>query len=243
MGNYIISYTPGTLTITQAALAVASNNVSKTYGDTYTFDTTTPSTDFSVTGLKNSDTVDSVALSSTGAVATATFVAPGPTYPITVGSASGTGLGNYIISYTPATLTITQAVLSIAASNVSKVYGVLYTFDTTTPSTDFSVTGLKNSDTMTSVTLSSTGAAAAATFVAPGPTYTITVGGASGTGLGNYTIGYTPATLTITQATLTITATNRSKVFAATYTPDTTPPSLDLDISGLVNSDMVTTSR
>ena len=42
----IISYTPATLTITQAALTVAANNVSKTYGDTHTFDTTTPSTEF-----------------------------------------------------------------------------------------------------------------------------------------------------------------------------------------------------
>ena len=104
---------------------MAANNVSKTYGDAYTFDTTTPSTDFSVTGLKNSDTVASVALSSAGTAAAATFVAPGPTYAITVGSASGTGLGNYIISYTPATLTISQASLSVAANNVSKVYGVL----------------------------------------------------------------------------------------------------------------------
>ena len=240
IGNYMISYTPGTLTINQAPLTVAANNVSKIYGDTYTFDTTTPSTDFSVTGLKNSDTVGSVTLSSAGEAASATFVAPGPTYAITVGSASGTGLGNYIISYTPATLTISQASLTVTANNISKVYGNTYTFDTTTPSTDFSVTGLKNSDTVASVTLSSAGAAAAATFVAPGPIYTITVGGASGTGLGNYIISYTPGTLTITQATLTITATNRSKVFAATYVPDTTPPSVDLNTGGLVNSDTVT---
>ena len=70
--------------------------MSKTYGSTYTFDETTPSTDFSVTGLKNSDAVDSVELSSAGAAATATFVAPGPTYAITISNAIGTGLGNYI---------------------------------------------------------------------------------------------------------------------------------------------------
>jgi hypothetical protein len=240
LGNYMISYTPGTLTISQAALTVAANNVSKTYGDTYTFDTTTPSMDFSVTGLKNSDAVASVTLGSAGTAAAATFVAPGPTYSITISNAVGTGLGNYIVSYTPATLTISQAPLTVAANNVSKVYGVLYTFDTTSPSMDFSVTGLKNSDAVASVTLSSTGAAAAATFVAPGPTYTITVGSASGTGLGNYIISYTPATLTITQASLTISAKNRSKVFGATYTPDTNPLSVDLDIVGLVNSDSVT---
>ena len=45
---------------------MAASNVSKTYGNSYTFDTTTPSSDFSVTGLKNSDTVASVALSSAG---------------------------------------------------------------------------------------------------------------------------------------------------------------------------------
>ena len=232
MGNYIISYTPATLTITQAALTVAANNVSKTYGDAYTFDTTTPSTDFSVTGLKNSDTVDSVTLSSDGAAATATFVAPGPTYAITISDASGTGLGNYIISYTPGTLTITQAPLTVTANNVSKTYGSTYTFDTTTPSTDFSVTGLKNSDAVDTVELSSAGAAGTATFVAPGPTYGITVSDAIGTGLGNYIISYTPGTLTITQAPLTVHANNVSKTYGDTYTFDTTTPSTDFSVTG-----------
>ena len=94
-------------------------------------------------------------LSSAGSAATATFVSPGPTYAITVGGASGTGLGNYIISYTPATLTITQAALTVDANDVTKTYGDMHTFDTTTPSTDFSVMGLKNSDSVDSVTLSS----------------------------------------------------------------------------------------
>jgi len=236
----MISYTPGTLTISQAALAAAANNVSKTYGDTYTFDTTTPSTDFSVTGLKNSDTVASVTLSSTGAAATETFVAPGPTYGITVSDAVGTGLGNYIISYTPATLTITQAALTATANNVSKTYGSTYTFDTTTPSTDFSVTGLKNSDAVNTVDLSSAGAAGTATYVSPGPTYAITVSNAVGTGLGNYIVSYTPGTLTINQAPLTVTAHNVSKTYGDTYTLDTTTPSPDFSVTGtLYNGDTV----
>ena len=90
LGNYIISYTPGTLTITQASLAVTVNNLTKTYGDTYAFDTTPPSIDFTVTGtLYNGDSVDTVTLGSDGAAATATFVAPGPTYAITVAMQSG----------------------------------------------------------------------------------------------------------------------------------------------------------
>ena len=241
LGNYIINYTPGTLTISQASLAVAANNVSKTYGDAYVFDTTTPSLDFSVTGLKNSDAVANVMLSSDGAAAAATFVSPGPTYAITVSGAAGTGLGNYIISYTPATLTITQAALTVAANDVSKTYGNSYTFDTTTPSSDFSTTGLKNSDTVDSVTLSSAGAAVTATFVAPGPTYAITIGGASGIGLGNYIISYTPGTLTITQAPLTVHANNVSKTYGSMYTFDESTPSPDFSVTGLKNSDAVDT--
>ena len=241
LSNYAISYTPGTLTITQASLTVAAHNVSKTYGDGYTFDTTTPSTDFGVAGLKNSDTVASVALTSAGSAAAATFVAPGPTYAITVSAASGTGLGNYIISYTPATLTITQAALSVMANNVSKTYGDAYIFDTSTPSSDFSVTGLKNSDTVDSVTLGSAGSAATATFVAPGPTYAITVGGAAGTGLGNYIVSYAPGTLTITRAALAVTANNVSKTYGSAYTFDTATPSTDFSVAGLKNSDAVDT--
>ena len=219
---------------------MAAHNVSKTYGDEYVFDTTSPSTDFGVAGLKNSDTVGSVTLGSAGAAATATFVAPGPTYAITVRGASGTGLGNYIISYTPATLTITQASLSVAAHRCKQdLWGRLYRLIRRRHLVDFWVTGLKNSDTVDSVTLSSAGSAATATFVAPGPTYAITVGGASGTGLGDFIIGYTPATLTITQAALTVTANNASKTYGSTYTFDTTTPSIDFSVTGLKNSDAV----
>jgi hypothetical protein len=181
---------------------VVANNVSKVYGVLYTFDTTMPSTDFGVTGLKNSDTVDSVSLSSAGAAAAATFVAPGPTYTITVGSASGTGLGNYIIGYTPATLTITKATLTITAIDHSKVFGTTYTPDTTPPSPDLNITGLLNSDSVTSVTLTCTGYAAGATVTPPGPTYPIVPSNAVGTGLGNYTIGYVNGTFTINAWTI-----------------------------------------
>ena len=68
----------------------------------------------------------------------------------------------------------------------------------------------------------------------------ITPSGASGTGLANYTISYVNGSLTVNPAPLTITATNRSKTSGTTYTPDTTPPSVDFTTTGLVNSDTVT---
>ena len=153
-------------------------------------------------------------LNSAGAAGTATFVAPGPTYAITVSDAIGTGLGNYIIGYTPGTLTITQASLAVTVNNATKTYGDTYAFDTTPPSVDFAVTGtLYNGDSVDSVMLSSAGEAATATFVAPGPTYAITVADAAGPGLGNYIISYTSGTLTITQAALTVHANNASKTY------------------------------
>jgi YDG domain/MBG domain (YGX type) len=240
LDNYAIHYHNGTLHVNQAALTITATNVSKTYGATYTPDTAPPSTDFSVSGLVNSDTVTSVSLASTGYPATATYTSPGPDYTVTPSAAVGTGLGNYMIGYVNGNLHINQATLTITASNVSKTYGVTYTPDTTPPSTDLSVSGLVNSDTVTSITLASDGYAASATFTSPGPDYTVTPSAAVGTGLGNYMVGYVNGNLHINQATLTITATNRTKVFGATYTPDTTPPSVDITVSGVVNSDTVT---
>ena len=207
--NYIITYhnAPIGLTVTPAPLTITAANQTKTYGATMVFDETTPSTDFSVSGLLNTDTVASITLTSAGAVATATVV-PGSPYAITPSAAVGTGLGNYTIAYNnaPIGLTVTPAPLTITAANQTKTYGATLVFDETTPSTDFSVSGLLNSDTVASITLTSAGAAATATVA--GSPYMITPSAAVGTGLGNYTIGYNtaPVGLTVNARPLHITA-------------------------------------
>ena len=66
-----------------------------------------------------------------------------------------------------------------------------------------------NGDVVTSVTLTSAGAAAAAAV----GTYPIVPSAAVGTGLGNYTITYTNGTLTVIPAALTITANDRTKTY------------------------------
>jgi hypothetical protein len=203
-------------------------------------DTTTPSAEFSVSGLVNSDTVASITLMSAGYAASATFTAPGPDYPVTSSAAVGIGLGNYIIGYASGNLHVNQATLTITATNRMKTYGVTYTPDTTPTSVDFNVSGLFNSDSVTSIALNSSGYAASATLTAPGPDYPVTPSAAVGIGLGNYNIGYVNGNLHVSPATLTITALDRTKVFAATYAPDTTPPSVDFTVTGLLNSDTVT---
>ncbi len=239
LSNYNISYHDGHLTVNAIALDITANNQSKNYGITFTF----TGMEFTTGAgqLKNGDAVASVSLSSAGAPATATVA--GSPYSITASSAIFSPAGavtNYNITYHSGLFTVNTATLTITATNRTKTYGVTYTPDTTPASVDFNVSGLVNTDSVTSITLVSSGYPASATFTAPGPDYTVTPGAAVGTGLGNYTIGYVNGSLHVNQATLTITATNRSKVFAAIYTPDTTFPSVDFNVVGLVNTDTVT---
>ena len=107
---------------------------------------------------------------STGAAASATV----GTYPIVPSAATGTGLGNYTISYVNGTLTVNPAALTITANNDSKTYGTVKTFG----GTAFTTTGLVNGDTVSGVTETSTGAAATAAV----GTYTIVPSAATGHG-------------------------------------------------------------
>ena len=88
VGNYVIAYHDGHLTVNAIALDITANNQSKTYGDTFTF----TGTEFTVGvgQLKNSDSVASVTLTSAGAAGTATVA--GSPYTITPSAAMGTGL-------------------------------------------------------------------------------------------------------------------------------------------------------
>ncbi len=109
--------------------------------------------------------------------------------------ASQAGNGTYAVA-TPVdkSFTVSPALLTITANNDSKTYGTLKTFS----STAFTETGLVNSDTITGVTETSTGAATSATV----GTYNIVASAATGTGLSNYTISYVDGTLTVNPASL-----------------------------------------
>ena len=188
--NYTISFTGHDLVIEAATLGITANNQTKTYGNTFTF----TGTEFNISSgtLYFSDTVTSVTLSSAGAAATATVA--GSPYTITPSAAVGSGLGNYIISYHDASigLTVNAIALDITANNQSKTYGVTFTFTGTEFTTGAGQ--LVNGDSVTSVTLTSTGASATATV--GGSPYAIGASNAMGTGLGNYIISYHDGSLT-----------------------------------------------
>src|SRR4029077_20908717 len=109
--------------------------------------------------------------------------------------------------------------LTITAKDESKTYGATFAPNGATQFT-VSVGTLYNGDTVTSVTLTSTGYAVTATVTAPGPNYTIVPSNALGSGLSNYTISYENGTLTVTPASLTITAKDESKTYGATFAPN-----------------------
>jgi hypothetical protein len=132
-------------------------------------------------------------------------------YPITGVVANGTGAANnYTVALTNGTLTVDPAPLTITPTSLDKPYGTTHTFN----GIEFTRSGLLNSDTVSSVTLTSTGATAGA-GVGPHP---IVASAAAGSGLGNYTITYSDGTLTVDAVTLIITADNDSKSYGQSRT-------------------------
>ncbi|MCF8078952.1 MAG: hypothetical protein K9K88_06700 [Desulfobacterales bacterium] len=192
--NYTISYVNGKLSVTPAPLGIAANSTSKIYGDTVSF----TGAEFSSTGLKNGETIGNVSLASAGATATAGVA--GSPYDITASAAAGGTFdaSNYTISYVEGALGVIPAPLGIAANSTSKIYGETVSFI----GAEFSSTGLKNSETIGSVSLASAGAAADADVV--GSPYDITASAAAGGTFdaGNYTISYVDGSLGVIPAGL-----------------------------------------
>jgi hypothetical protein len=205
--NYAITVVPADFSITPAPLTVTASAQSKTYGDTLNLGTSA----FSSSGLQNSETIGSVTLAASGGTAAANDAG---SYTITPSAATGGTFtaSNYNITYSTGTLTVNPALITLTANNQSKTYGSTLALG----STAYSITSgeLKNSDTISGVTLASAGAVNTANAT----TYAITPSVATGTGgfnTTNYTISYGNGTLTVDKALLTVTANNDSKVYNA----------------------------
>ena len=222
-GNYTFNTTTSTTAdITARALTVTATGVNRVY------DGTTVAT---VTLSDNRVAGDIL----TTIYASASFanknVGTGKTVSVSGISISGADASNYAFNITASTTAdITPKTLTITAGSLSKTYGDTVTF----AGTEFTTVGLANADTVTSVTLTSAGAAASATIA--GSPYSIVPSAAVGTGLGNYTISYVDGSLTVSPKPLTITANNRTKTYGATVAFAGT----EFAAGGLVNADTVT---
>ncbi len=222
--NSVIREVPTTLVgqdvaVSRAPLSITAANATKTYGQSFTFGGNA----FTTSTLYNGDTVTSVSLSSLGAAASAAVT--GSPYSVIPSAALGSGLGNYTISYDDGGLTVNPAPLSITAANATKTYGQLFAL----ASTEFTTSALYNGDTVTSVSLSSLGAAASAAV--GGSPYSIIPSAALGSGLGNYTITYDDGSLTVNRAPLSITAVSAPMVAGQAV------PVLTASFSGFENGD------
>ncbi len=190
--NYTITVVPGTLTITQASIAlnVAANSATRAYGAANPVFTST------ITGALNGDTF------TTTYATTANATSPIGTYPI-VPTVSGAAIGNYTVTTTNGILTVTPATLTVTANNAARAYG------TANPIFTGTTAGLLNGDTVTTAFTSS------AVANSPIGTYPIvpTVSGASS----NYAVVTVNGTLTITQnpSSLVINVDNTSRLYGA----------------------------
>ncbi|HLX72144.1 MAG TPA: MBG domain-containing protein, partial [Verrucomicrobiae bacterium] len=214
------------INVQKAPLTVTATNITKTYGQTYTF----AGTEFTASGLVNGDVVTSATLSSPGAAPTANVA--GSPYAITINNAVGdAGLTNYNISYTGAQLSVGPANLGITAKNQTKIYGQVFTFT----GTEFTPAGLQNSETVGSVTLTSLGAPATASVA--GSPYNIVPSAATGGTFdpNNYSINYFNGALTVNKASLTIMADNTNKIVGESLTF----AGNEFTASGLQNSETV----
>ena len=202
--NYDLTFASGALTVSPATLRVVANNASKTYdGQAYG-----GSHGVTYVGFVNSESTSALSGSLTYAGTWQGAVNAG-SYTIVPSGQSAT---NYTLSFENGTLTIGKAPLTVTASAVSKTYGQLATL------TGYTTSGLQNSETIGGVTLTSSGAAAAA-GVGSSP-YTITVSNATGGtfSASNYDITYAAGSLTVGKATLTVTATDVTKTYGQTPT-------------------------
>jgi len=224
-GNYVFVQASGNasaLTIEKALLEVTAKDVTRTYGDA------NPTFEASITGFKNTDT-DSVVsgLTVDTTVATNASSSAGG-YTI---AASGATATNYTFNYTPGTLTVNKAPLTVTVSSAM-------TKTQNKPNPDFlsfiSATGLKNSDNLIAA-IADLAFDTTATLSSPAGEYVVSANGTSV----NYIPTFVPGLLTISALpTLTYRADDQSRVYGDanplfTFTRSELTPDADDDVTGL----------
>ncbi|MBS4013800.1 MAG: InlB B-repeat-containing protein [Bacteroidetes bacterium] len=175
-GNYNITYVSANLTITSRPITVNAEAKTKVYGNA------DPALTYVSSGLIGGDAITGELTREPGEDVDVYLILQGT---IDAG-------GNYTINYTGANFTITKRNLNIIADDIFKIAGNEYVF----LGSEFTTGTLYFTDEVTSVTLTSTGAEAAA---APG-TYPIIPSNAVGSAdlADNYNINYVNGTMTVT---------------------------------------------
>jgi subtilisin-like proprotein convertase family protein len=223
LGNYIVTYLDGTLSVTPASLIVSADNEGRIYGGTNPVFTATYSGFVNDESLANSDVAGAPLLGTL-----ADMNSPVGTYDITnsLGSLTST---NYTFSLTNGTLAVAAAAITVTAGNQSRPYG------TTNPPLTASYTGFINGDTAAVIVgapLLSVGAGTNS----PVGFYTITVDTGRLIATTNYSFILVNGTLSVTPASLIVSADNKDRIYGGTN------PVFTATYSGFVNDESRTNS-
>ena len=211
--NYSLSYRSGILTVTKAPLTVIAENAERQYGES------NPTFSRSYSGFKLDDTESSAFSSLPRLSCTATKTSSVGEYPILVNG--GTSRNYEIVSYENGVLNITKAPLTLVATDKSRLY-----FEEN-PSFDFTLIGLRNSDTKSCLSMQPTFKCAAVKTSNAGA-YEIEPLDATAQ---NYSIDYQKGTLSINKRALTASVGNYTKVYGSEN------PQFDIDYIGFVNNE------
>ena len=223
LNNYSVSQVQGTLTISPAPLLIAANDKTRLYGDA------NPVFDGVISGVVNNDGITASFNSAAGPASTI------GTYPITPSVSDPNGrLVNYSLSMFSGTLTVQPAPLQVTATNKTRAYG------TPNPILDGTITGIRNGDNI-QAQYSTT-----ATTQSPPGTYPITPSLSDpNSRLGNYSVGITNGTLTVTDCTppaptgLIATAISNTQVNISWAAPSATFDHYELDRKQSISASFV----
>jgi len=213
--NYDISYVKGTVKVTQAQLTVTASKGSMNYGGSPPSITVAAYAGF-VNGQSAQDLTTQPTCSSEASSSSSVSGSP---YPSDCLGASAT---NYTISYTSGSVTVNPVPLKITASDGSMSYGG------SPPAITASFSGFVNHDTAANLTTPPACSSSATSTSAVNSSYPSVCSGAVDP---NYTVSYTPGSVTVKPAALKITASSTTIGYGAT------PPSITPSYSGFVNGD------
>ena len=203
------------ISVTPAPLTVTATSFTRAYG------AANPSLTVAYAGFVNGDSAASLS-GSASLSTTATINSLPGSYPIAV--VQGTlADANYSFTFVNGAMTVTKAVLTVAANNLSKAYGAAL------PPLTYTISGyvlgqgaavVSGAPTLTTTALKTSAVAA----------YPITIT-QNTLSAANYTFAMVNGTLTITPVPLTVTAANKSMVYGAAV------PAFTVTYAGFVNGD------
>jgi autotransporter-associated beta strand protein len=219
-------YNPATdvdqsFTANPASLTATADSFTRAYG------TTNAVLTLSYTGFQRGETLNTSDLSGSADLTTSADTNSSPGIYVITNSVGTLTSTHYSLSFVNGSLTVTQAVLTVTADNLSRIYGA------SNPTLTASYSGFVNGESVTNSDVAGAPSLSLTTLVdtsSPAGVYAITnsLGSLTST---NYSFSIVDGTLTVTKAPLLVTADDQSRSYGAAN------PTLTASYSGFVNGE------